>query len=106
MPDSARPLFGYPSDKEKMALIIDGMTTKERLHKLVDELSDAEAERALELVEQEREDPVIAAFRDAPLDDEPWTEEDDAAMAEVEADRAAGIPAIPFEEIKRKYGLT
>lgn len=89
-----------------MAITIDGMTTKERLHKLVDQLSDAEAERALALVENEREDPLIAAFRDAPLDDEPWTEEDEAAIAEVEADRAAGIPDIPLEEIKRKYGLT
>jgi hypothetical protein len=81
------------------------MTTKERLHKLVDELSELEAKRALSLVEKEREDPVIAAFRNAPEDDEPWTEEDEAAMAEVEADRAAGVPDIPFEEIKRKYGL-
>ena len=42
------------------------MTTKERLHKLVDELSESEAERALGLVEKEHEDPMIAAFRDAP----------------------------------------
>ena len=82
------------------------MTTKERLHKLVDELSEPEAERALSLVQKEHEDPVIAAFRDAPIDDEPWTEEDEAAMAEVEADRAAGVPLIPFEEIKRQYGLS
>ncbi len=82
------------------------MTTKERLHELVDELSEAEAQRALSLVEKEHEDPVIAAFRDAPEDDEPWTEEDEAAMAEVRADDAAGVPAIPFEEIKAKYGLS
>ncbi len=88
-----------------MALTIREMTTKERLHKLVDELSEPEAKRALSLVKKEREDPVIAAFRDAPEDDEPWTDEDETAMAEVEADRAAGVPDIPFEEIKRKYGL-
>jgi hypothetical protein len=80
------------------------MTTKERLHKLVDELSELEAERALSLVEKEREDPVIAAFRDAPEDDEPWTDEDDAAMAEVRADRASGAPTISHEEMLRKYG--
>ena len=45
------------------------MTTKERLHQVVDELSDEEA-----------------------------------VVAEVEADRAAGLPTIPFDEIKRKYG--
>lgn len=81
------------------------VTTKERLHKLVDELSEHEAERALTLVEKEREDPVIAAFRNAPEDDEPWTDEDEAAMAEVEADRAAGVPPIPLEEIERELGM-
>ncbi len=64
-----------------------------------------EAERALSLVEKEREDPVIAAFRDAPEDDEPWTDEDEAAMAEVEADRAAGVTPIPLEEIERELGM-
>jgi hypothetical protein len=81
------------------------MTTKERLHKLVDELTENEAVRALQFVEGEREDPVIAAFRDAPEDDEPWTEQDEAAVTEVEADRAAGIPAIPLEEIERELGI-
>jgi hypothetical protein len=81
------------------------MTTKERLHALVDELSEREAERALSLVEKEREDPMIAAFRNAPEDDEPWTDEDEAAMAEVEADRAAGVPLIPLEEIERELGM-
>jgi hypothetical protein len=82
------------------------MTTKERLHKLVDELTDGEAARALELVEQEHEDPLLRAIANAPEDDEPWTEEDEAAMAEVRADDSAGVPTIPFEEIKAKYGLS
>jgi len=81
------------------------VTTKERLHALVDELSEREAERALRLVEKEHEDPVIAAFRDAPEDDEPWTDEDEAAMAEVRADDAAGVPTIPLEEIERELGM-
>jgi len=33
---------------------------------------------------------VIVAFRDAPVDDEPWTEQDEAAAAEGRADIAAG----------------
>ena len=53
---------------------------EERLHKLVDELSEHEAKRALSLVEKEREDPMIAAFRDAPEDDEPLTAEEEAAL--------------------------
>lgn len=88
-----------------MATTIRDMTTKEQLHRLVDELSEAEAKRALILIGDEREDPVIAAFRDAPEDDEPLTAEDATALAESRAELAAGVPTIPFEEIKRKYGL-
>jgi hypothetical protein len=80
------------------------MTTKERLHKLVDELSEAEAERALALVESEREDPVIAAFRDAPEDDEPLSAEEEAALAESHAELAAGAPTIPLEQVMRELG--
>jgi hypothetical protein len=83
---------------------LGGMTTKERLHELVDEFSEAEAERALGLVEKEREDPVIAAFRDAPEDDEPWTEEDEAAAAEGRADIAARR-TFSLEEVKREFDL-
>jgi hypothetical protein len=81
------------------------MTAKQRLQEFVDELSEPAAERTLSLVEKELEDPVIAAFRAAPEDDEPRTDEDKAAIAEVRADRAAGVPLIPLEEIKAKYGL-
>lgn len=54
------------------------MTTKERLHKLVDELSEQEAEAALVLVERWRDDPVLHVLASAPLDDEP----SDASAAE------------------------
>ena len=79
------------------------MTTKERLHRLVDELSDAEAERALALAQGVREDPVIAAFHDAPEDDEPFTAEDEAALREADEDIAAGR-TISHEEMLRKFG--
>jgi hypothetical protein len=87
-----------------MGIRLRVMTTKERLHRFVDDLSEQEAERALALVESEFDDPVIVAFRDAPEDDEPLTVEEEAALAEVASDRAAGVPMIPFEEIKRKHG--
>jgi predicted transcriptional regulator len=80
------------------------MTAKERLQALVEEFSEPEAERALKLVAKEPEDPMIAAFRDAPEDDEPWTDEDEKAVAEGNADIAAGR-IVSHEEIKRKYGL-
>ena len=80
------------------------MTTKERLHKLVDELTDGEATRALELVEQEHEDPLLRAIANAPEDDEPWTEEDETAVAESREELAAGVPLIPLKQVMRELG--
>jgi hypothetical protein len=80
------------------------MTTKERLHELVDELSEPAAKRALKLVEKEREDPVVVAFRDAPEDDESLSAEDEAALEESHAELAAGVPLIPLEQVMRELG--
>ena len=79
------------------------MTTKERLHQVVDELSDEEAEAMLRRIEIVRTDPFVRFLDEAPIDDEPVTAEETAAVAEVDADRAAGAPTVPFDEIKRKY---
>lgn len=65
------------------------MTAKEKLRERVEAFSEEEAGEALRLLDM-RADPVISAFRDAPADDEPWTEEDEAAAAEGRADLAAG----------------
>lgn len=47
---------------------------------------------------------MVVAFHDAPEDDEPWTEEDEAAVAEADAAFAAGR-TVSHEEIKRKFGI-
>jgi hypothetical protein len=73
------------------------MTAKEKLKATVESLSEAEAAAALEL--------IARRVGGAPVDDESITPEEEAALAEVEADRAAGVPTIPFDEVKRKYGL-
>ena len=57
------------------------MTTKERLQKLVDELSDQEAEAALVIVEGRRDDPMLRALAAASLDDEPSDSDEDASAA-------------------------
>lgn len=77
------------------------MTAKEQLRERVEAFSEAEAAETLRLLD-EREDPVVRAFRDAPVDDEPWTEADEAAMAEVKADRATGVPTLSLDELKRE----
>jgi hypothetical protein len=84
-----------------METTIPEMTTKERLHELVDELSEAEAERALALVQGDREDPVIAAFHDAPKDDEPFTAEDESGLKEADEDIAAGRTVSHWEMLRR-----
>jgi hypothetical protein len=84
-----------------------GMTAKEKVLEHLPRWSEEhpeghrQAERALAAAENEHEDPVIAAFRDAPEDDEPWTEEDEAAAAEGRADIAAGR-TVTLAEIKRE----
>jgi len=55
------------------------------------------------MVERQLDDPVVRAFASAPLDDEPWTEENEAAAAEGRADVAAGR-TIPLENAIRDAG--
>jgi hypothetical protein len=77
------------------------MTAKERLRERIEALSEEEASEALRLLDQPQ-DPVIAAFRDAPEDDEPWTDDDEAAAAEGRADIAAGR-TVSLDEAMREF---
>jgi hypothetical protein len=78
------------------------MTAKEKLRERIEALTEQEASETLRLLDL-RSDPVIAAFRDAPLDDEPWSDEDEAAAAEGRADVAAGR-TMPLDEALRERG--
>jgi hypothetical protein len=81
------------------------MTAKELLLQEAPTWTEEQAERALRAVHTDDEDdPLLRAIANAPEDDEPWTDEDEAAMAEVRADEAAGVPRISHEEMLRKYG--
>jgi hypothetical protein len=55
--------------------------TRAELHRLVDELPDESLDAAAIPLTRAK-DPVVAAFEDAPLDDEPYTEEDRLASEE------------------------
>jgi hypothetical protein len=76
------------------------MTAKEKLRERIEALSEEEASDALRLLDL-RSDPVIAAFRDATVDDEPWSEDDEAAAAAGRADLAAGR-TVPLDEALRE----
>ena len=67
------------------------MTVKERLHQVVEEMTDEEAEAVLRRIELQRTDPLVRFFDAAPVDDEPLSVEEEAAIAEVDADRALGV---------------
>ena len=60
------------------------MTTKEQLHHLVDQLPEREIPTAQRILEALRDtsDPVARLLDSAPMDDEPLTNEDRAAIEE------------------------
>jgi hypothetical protein len=79
------------------------MTIKDRLHRVVEEMTEEEAEAMLRRIEALRDDPFLRFLDEAPVDDEPVTAEEQGAVAAVEADRAAGLPTIPFDDVERKH---
>jgi hypothetical protein len=78
------------------------MTAKEQLRERIETLTEREAERTLRLLDDLR-DPLSKFLDAAPLDDEPVTPEEEAAVAEAEADIAAGR-TVSLDEIKRELG--
>jgi hypothetical protein len=79
------------------------MTTREALHRLVDELPDdalAAAERELASL---RDDPMLRALALAPVDDEPVTDEDRADLAAARAEYRRG-ETLSNEDVRRAMG--
>jgi hypothetical protein len=82
------------------------MVPRDNLHRLVDTLPESElerAERVLEALRQAAESPY-RPLEDAPLDNEPETPEERAAVEEAGSDVAARR-VISHEEAKRRWGL-
>ncbi len=80
------------------------MTTKERLHKLVDDLSEESAAATLLVAERHRDDPMLQALARAPVDDEPTSAAEDHSAQEALAAYRRG-DAIGPDELKRELGL-
>ena len=76
------------------------MTTKETLHRLIDELAEDEAERLLRWIE----DPFLRALALAPEDDEPETAEERILVEEARQELARG-EYVSLDEVKRELGL-
>jgi hypothetical protein len=85
------------------------MTTKERLHQLVDTLTESEAATAARVLEAmrvpEEPHPLLRALENAPVDDLPSEADDlDGGLTEARADIAAGR-LYSADEVKRELGL-
>ncbi len=92
-----------------METLEDPMTAKERLHQLVDTLPEREAEVAERLLQALHVpppgvDPLRWKLENAPLDDEPESEEEKRAVEEARADWRAGH-SVSHEEVVRQLGL-
>ena len=77
------------------------MTAKEQLLQRVQTLTEDEAAETLRLLDQ-RTDSLTRLLDNAPPDDEPVTPEEEALVAEANADIAAGR-TIPLAEILREF---
>ena len=82
------------------------MTAKEELHQLIDALPESDfpkARRFLRSLSQQDVDPFLESLREAPLDDEPETPEEAAAVLEAREQLSRG-ELISDEELWRKLG--
>ena len=78
--------------------------TRHRVHALVDQLPPVQL-AALEGLLQSMLDPLSRKLALAPLDDEPFTEEDRLAVAEADEWRKHNDP-IPLETVLADFGLS
>ena len=79
--------------------------TRELAHQLIERLPETQLSGLVQFLET-IVDPVTAALRNAPLDDEPETEQDQLAAAEArDWLRQNGGQGIPHAEAMRRLGL-
>lgn len=81
-----------------------GEISRSSIHALVDRL-DPEQLTVAETVLRSLVDPVARALASAPPDDEPYTEEDRAAVAEAEESLSQNSPA-SLEEVLADLGVS
>jgi hypothetical protein len=82
------------------------MSPRDALHRLIDDLPEGEiprAERVLQALKEAAEAPSHT-LENAPIDDEPETPEEAAAVAEAWREHREG-KSLTTEELKRELGL-
>ncbi len=78
--------------------------TRQHAHELIDQLPEPQLTALVGLLES-IVDPVAAALRNAPVDDEPVTEEEERAVAEAR-EWLRHNEGIPFEQVVAELGFT
>ena len=79
--------------------------TRQHAHQLIDRMPEAQLSGLVQFLET-IVDPVAAALRNAPLDDEPETEDERAAVTEARTWlKNHGGKGIPHAEAMRRLGL-
>lgn len=80
------------------------MSEREHAHQLIDCLPETQLSALVGLLET-MVDPVAAALRNAPIDDEPVTEEEERAVAEARQ-WLQHNQGIPLERVAAELGFT
>lgn len=78
------------------------MTAKEKLRVVVEELSEGEAESALEYIASHRHGELGELLDSAPMDDEPSTPEEEAAVQAAREELARG-ETVSLDEIRAEF---
>jgi hypothetical protein len=78
--------------------------TRQHAHELIDRMPETQLSALAGLLET-IVDPVSVALRDAPIDDEPITEEEERAVKE-SREWLKHNPGIPFEKVVAELGFT
>lgn len=81
-------------------------TSKEKLYRLIDRLPEGELHAACRYLEylKEKGDPLMAALMNAPEEDEPISEEEEAAV-QVARDELERGEYVTDEELRRELGI-
>ncbi len=78
------------------------MTAKEKLRATVEELSESEAASALDYIASRQRGELSVLLESAPLDDEPSTPEEEAAVALAREELARG-ETVSLDEIRAEF---
>ncbi len=84
------------------------MTTRDELHRLIEDLPECDLHMAELLIKwrhELRDDPLLLTLATAPLDDEPDDPPDEAALTQEAREQAERGELIPLEDVRRDLGL-